>query len=103
MGFGKVECQDDSYSLMHQPCPYCLRLTRARAFLLSATLKLDLWEVPISRLTTSRWRMNTLLRRTDHRHHPHPLPLIRYGDKLLPMAAPFDVANHAEERPADLA
>src|SRR5215471_12513869 len=39
----------------------------------------------------------------DHPHHPHPLSLIRHRDQLLPMSAPFDVASHAEERPADLA
>src|SRR5262247_806299 len=44
MGFGKVECQDDSYSLMHQPCPYCLRLTRARAFLYGGTIPRPLWK-----------------------------------------------------------
>src|SRR5262249_14202313 len=32
-----------------------------------------------------------------------PFPLIRHRDQLLPMPAPFDVASHAEERPADLA
>src|SRR5215467_4915161 len=41
--------------------------------------------------------------RPDDRHHSHPLSLIRDGDELLPMPAPFDVASHAEERPADLA
>src|SRR5262249_27287132 len=45
---------------------------------------------------------DNLPRRTDHRHHPHPLSLIRHRDQLLPMSAPFDVASHAEERPADL-
>src|SRR5215470_12166525 len=39
----------------------------------------------------------------DHRDHPHPLIVIRHRDQLLLMAAPFDVASHAEKRPTDLA
>src|SRR5215467_5679234 len=39
----------------------------------------------------------------DHRHEPHPLSLIRHRDQLLPVSAPFHVASHPEERPADLA
>src|SRR5215467_1967906 len=45
----------------------------------------------------------SLFGRPDHRHHPHPLSLIRHRNQLLPVSAPFDVASHTEERPADLA
>ena len=44
-----------------------------------------------------------LSRCTDDRHEPDPLLLILHGNQLLPMPAPFDIASHAEERPADLA
>src|SRR5262249_7293544 len=39
----------------------------------------------------------------NDRHDPHPVPLIRHRNQLLPVSAPFDVASHAEERTADLA
>src|SRR5215467_10756549 len=41
--------------------------------------------------------------RPNHRHEPHPVSVSRHRDQLLPVSAPFDVASHAEERPADLA
>ena len=40
-----------------------------------------------------------LSRRTDHRHEPHPLSLIRHRDQFLPVSAPFGVASHAEGQP----
>src|SRR5215472_8446985 len=43
-----------------------------------------------------------LSRCTDHRHRPRPLSLVGHRDQLLAMSAPFDVASHVEERPADL-
>jgi hypothetical protein len=37
----------------------------------------------------------------DHRHHPHPLSLIRHGDELLPVPTPFHDRRYPTERPTD--
>jgi len=42
-----------------------------------------------------------LPRRTDHRHEPHPLSLIRHRDQLLAMSASAREAGHPVELPAD--
>src|SRR5215467_2310423 len=57
----------------------------------------------------SRGMTISLLGRPDHWAVPitgtnrTPLFLIRHRKQLLPMSAPFDIASHPEERPADLA
>src|SRR5262249_21293660 len=60
-----------------------------------------------ARIESSRWSevvgLIPLFGHPDHGHEPHPLSLIRHRDQLLPMPAPFDVASHAAERPADRA
>src|SRR5262245_47170272 len=48
------------------------------------------------------WR-DSLPRRTDNRHEPHPLAVIWHRDQFLCMSTPVDEASYAKERPADLA
>src|SRR5215467_606341 len=87
-------------------CAYCWPLALwASNQLVSGTLSsqsLDSWEAPYPGLTRLP-RRNALHRRTDDRHEPQPLSVIRHRDQFLRMSTPVHEASHAEERPADLA